>query len=95
MNTKQHKCVLKSAYIDCPVFQWEENPLRLTVKRGLSFIYNLTVFLCFYTRATVSRQIASSSFVGITATFTLESGVEITISSPLCPFASLSSVTPR
>ena len=32
----------------------------------------------FYTSATVSRQIASSSFVGIAHTFTLESGVNPT-----------------
>lgn len=32
---------------------------------------------CFYTSATVSLQIASSSFVATTTTLTLESGVEI------------------
>lgn len=36
----------------------------------------------YFTSATVSLAIASSSFVGITQTFTLESGVEITASSP-------------
>ena len=47
-----------------------------------------------YTRATVSRQIASSSFVGITATFTLESAAEITQLSPLFAFASASRELP-
>ena len=43
----------------------------------------------------VSRAITSSSLVGITKTLTLESGVEIIISSPRLEFASLSIFTPR
>ena len=46
-------------------------------------------------RATVSRQIASSSFVGTTQTLTFESGVEITMLSPRFEFASSSRVMPR
>jgi len=46
-------------------------------------------------RATVSRQIASSSFVGTTHTFTFESGVEMTMLSPRFEFASSSRVMPR
>ena len=62
----------------------------------LSIIKNTYSFAIYtYTRATVSRQIASSSFVGITATFTLESGVEITMSSPLLLFASASNLIPK
>lgn len=41
-----------------------------------------------YTSLTVSLAIASSSFVGITITVVLLSGVEITISSPRFAFAS-------
>ena len=43
----------------------------------------------------VSRAITSSSFVGITNTFTLLSGVEMQISSPLLELASSSISTPR
>ena len=38
----------------------------------------------YFTNASVSLAIASSSLVGITSTLTLESGVEITISCPAC-----------
>ena len=41
------------------------------------------IFLFRYTKATVSLAIASSSFVGTTNTFTFESGVEISFSSPI------------
>ena len=43
----------------------------------------------------VSRAITSSSLVGITKTFTLESGVEIMMSSPRFLLASSSTLTPR
>ncbi len=46
-------------------------------------------------KATVSRQIISSSSVGTTATVTFESAVEITLSSPWTLFASSSSLTPK
>ena len=49
----------------------------------------------YFTRARVSLAIASSSFVGITITLTLESGVEITISFPLTLLASSSILMPR
>ena len=58
-------------------------------------VFQFFVKFFYFTSATVSRQIASSSLVGITATFTLESAVEITRSSPLWLFSSLSSFTPR
>lgn len=48
-----------------------------------------------YTSLTVSLAIASSSFVGITITVVLLSGVEITISSPRFAFASRSRRIPR
>ena len=49
----------------------------------------------YFTRARVSLAIASSSFVGITITLTLESGVEITISFPLTLLTSSSILMPR
>ena len=45
--------------------------------------------------AFVSRAMTSSSFVGMTNTLTLESGVEIMMSSPRLLLASGSIVTPR
>ena len=47
------------------------------------------------TMSRVSRAMTSSSFVGMTYTFTLESGVEIITSSPRFLLASGSTVTPR
>lgn len=70
-------------------------------KKGSPILVNLFPIVLYFktyfyfTRATVSLQIASSSFVGITATLTLESGVEITVSSPRFLFASVSMEIPR
>ena len=47
------------------------------------------------TSSTVSLAMTSSSFVGTTIIFTLESGVEITASLPRTLFASVSSRQPR
>lgn len=49
----------------------------------------------FYTSATVSLAIASSSLVGITRTFTLESLVVMMFSKPRFAFSSSSKVIPR
>ena len=50
----------------------------------------------YFTSATVSLAIASSSLVGITHTFTLESAVEMIASSPwVASFTAWSTVTPR
>lgn len=52
-------------------------------------------FSNYCTSAIVSRAMASSSFVGTTITFTLLSGVLMTISSPRVAFFSSSITTPR
>ena len=53
-------------------------------------------FCCYFNNATVSRAIASSSFVGTIHTGTFESGVEIAISFPRpLSLTSSSSVIPR
>ncbi len=49
----------------------------------------------YFASLNVSLAIASSSFVGISITFTLESAVEITLLSPRTLLASSSMVTPR
>lgn len=49
----------------------------------------------YFTRAIVSLAIASSSLVGTTNTLTLESGVEISLSTPLQLLSSSSMATPR
>ena len=70
--------------------QNKENQIHLPI-----VLINVPVKNDYFTSATVSLQIASSSFVGITATLTLESAVEITISSPRFPLASSSIAIPR
>ena len=52
-------------------------------------------FLCYFASASVSRAIISSSLVGTTRTFTLESSVVMMVSSPRMLFFSSSMVTPR
>ena len=70
-------------------------PIIHIPSRFVNRISQFFVKFFYFTSATVSRQIASSSFVGITATFTLESAAEITQLSPLFAFASASRVMPR
>ena len=55
----------------------------------------LTIPLYYFTNASVSLAIASSSLVGITSTLTLEPGAEITIYCPLFELASSSISIPR
>lgn len=45
-------------------------------------VESLLLKMSYFTKRTVSLQIANSSFVGTQSTVTLESGVEITFSSP-------------
>ena len=59
-----------------------------TLSRSFFYLFALIT-------ATVSRQIASSSFVGITQTATLESSVEILTFSPRTLFRSSQSSMPR
>lgn len=71
-----HKKKVSTTHISC---------VALTLQRIHIFCH---IFLFRYTKATVSLAIASSSFVGTTNTFTFESGVEISFSSPITLFAS-------
>ena len=77
-------------------FRWESTyASRLAAHLFIETGARLNCTLNYFTRAKVSLAIASSSFVGITITLTLESGVEITISFPLTLLASSSILMPR
>ena len=68
---------------------WIEKPRRWSQRRGFAARETQPQM------AFVSRAMTSSSFVGMTNTLTLESGVEIMMSSPRLLLASGSIVTPR
>lgn len=68
---------------------WIEKPRRRDQRRGFASRETQPQM------AFVSRAMTSSSFVGMTNTLTLESGVEIMMSSPRLLLASGSIVTPR